>query len=305
MSNLTDPSDVNELHITFLLSNGVWTAPENKEVYEKKLLIVGEQESLLQVERARCMVNVFISWAQTHDYTLPIVNVWWTGRHGALQNIIKKEMDYRKNPTDVLVQFSSGPSDGYLGMSAKSTRGGSDISFKNLGIGSVEQDLMVDINTSVNQVLINTITELSLPEAMEERKLYIRSNPSIRQLTRKVGSQILEMMRDRLFDRLKEFDDEYLRKYILDTWLNASPDTYPPYVKVTGLGSKIGSIRAKIEHPLENDKVRCLIDGPLQIEKYGFASVGVCGSGKRIMKIRAKYSSEKLASSLTFMGDPW
>lgn len=305
MPNLTDPSDVNELYITFLLSNETWQNQEIKEIFDKKIQIVGEEESALQIERARCMVNVFIGWAQTNQYVFPIVNVWWTGRHGALQSIIQKDMDYRKNPTDVLVQFSSGPCDGYLGMSAKSTRGGSDISFKNLGIGSVEQDLKVDINTSVNQVLIDTIRELSLPEAMEERKTYIRSNPPIRQLTRKVGSKILEMMRDQLFERLKQFDDEYLRQYILDTWLNASPDTYPPYVKVTGLGSKIGSIRAKVEHPLENEKVRCLTQGPLSIEKYGFASVGVSGSGKRIMKIRAKYSSEKLASSLKFMGDPW
>ncbi len=305
MPNLTDLSDVNELYITFLLSNQSWPNEEIKDIYERKCQSIGEVESLLQIERARCMANVFVTWAETNGYSSPIISTWWTGRHGTLQTIIQKDIDCRKNPTDILVKFSSGPSDGYLGMSAKSTRGKSDISFKNLGIGSVEEDLNVDISSIVNRISDDAVRELCLPESMEERKLFIRSNPSVRDVTRRIGVQILEKMRDILYDRLKEFDDTYLKHYILDTWLNASADKYPPYVKVTGLGNKLGSICARVEHPLENEKVLSLMSGQIYIEKYGFASVGVSGSNKKVMKIRAKYSSEKLASSLKFMGDPW
>jgi len=305
MPNLTDLSDVNELFILFLLSSETWSSQEVKDIFDKKYQSIGEEEASLQLERARFMVQAFLSWAEQAGYLTPIKNVWWTGRPGTLQSIFQINIDQRKNPTDILVQFTDGPSDGYLGMSAKSTRGRSDISFKNLGVGSVETDLQIDISSATNQMTDDVIKQLGLPVQMEERKTFIRSNPEIRSLTRQAGTQILEKVRDILFDKLKEFDDEYLKCYILDTWLNASVDKYPPYIKVTGIGKKLGSIRARVEHPLDNDKVRSLSQGLIYIEKYGWASVGVSGSDKRVMKIRAKYSSEKLASSLKLMGDPW
>ena len=39
----------------------------------------------------------------------------------------------KKNPTDVLVEFTKG---GFLGLSAKSTSGKGDIGFKNPGVGN-------------------------------------------------------------------------------------------------------------------------------------------------------------------------
>ncbi len=305
MPNLTDRSDVNELYITFLLSGETWGTQDLKEIFEKKYLLVGAEESELQIERARFMVTAFISWAENVGYKLPIKSAWWTGRPGTLQSVFQKDIDQRKNTTDVLAQFSDGPARGYLGMSAKSTRGKCDIGFKNLGIGSVETDLKIEISSVVNQISDPTIKELCLPEQMEERKIFIRENPHVRKITRQIGTQVLEKMRDILFDRLKEFHDDHLRYYILDTWLNATLDKYPPYIKVTGLGDRLGHIWARVEHPLDNDKVRSLTEGDIYIERYGWASVGVSGSGKKVMKIRAKYSSEKLASSLKYMGDPW
>ena len=41
------------------------------------------------------------------------------------------------------------------------------------------------------------------------------------------------------------------------------------------------------------------------VEKVGRYSIGVIADGKKILKMRAKYESEKIASSLKFSGDPW
>ena len=56
MPNLTDPSDVNELYITFLLSNETWQNQEIKEIFDKKIQIVGEEESSLQIEDRKSVV---------------------------------------------------------------------------------------------------------------------------------------------------------------------------------------------------------------------------------------------------------
>ena len=40
-------------------------------------------------------------------------------------------------------------------------------------------------------------------------------------------------------------------------------------------------------------------------EKVGNESIGVKAGNKKILKMRFKYESEKLASSMKMSGDPW
>ena len=42
-----------------------------------------------------------------------------------------------------------------------------------------------------------------------------------------------------------------------------------------------------------------------QVEEVGNDSVGVKAGSKKILKMRFKFESEKLASSLKMSGDPW
>ena len=68
-----------------------------------------------------------------------VKNVYWTARPGfSFRNVVGVDVDQRKNPTDVLVEFNLG---GFLGLSAKSTSGKGDIGFKNPGVGTVDSDL--------------------------------------------------------------------------------------------------------------------------------------------------------------------
>ena len=43
----------------------------------------------------------------------------------------------------------------------------------------------------------------------------------------------------------------------------------------------------------------------ISVSKVGSDSIGITAGGKRIMKMRFKYESQKLASSLKMSGDPW
>jgi hypothetical protein len=79
---------------------------------------------------------------------------------------------------------------------------------------------------------------------------------------------------------------------------------YPPYIKVTGQGSK-PPYKATVMDPVKNEKLDALSKYPITLEKVGNESIGVKAGEKKIMKIRFKFESEKMASSLKLSGDPW
>ena len=56
---------------------------------------------------------------------------------------------------------------------------------------------------------------------------------------------------------------------------------------------------------INNPKLPAISAHEIKLEKVGNESIGVCAGNKRIMKIRFKFESEKMASSLKLSGDPW
>ena len=79
---------------------------------------------------------------------------------------------------------------------------------------------------------------------------------------------------------------------------------FPPYVKVTGRGTQ-SPYSASVEDPLNNPKLKAILTERISYEDVGNDSVGVKAGTKKILKMRFKYESEKLASSLKMSGDPW
>jgi len=301
----TDLADVNEIYVGFFLANKKWFDSDAKIQFERKSKLIGAQLTAIQVARAEVMVAQLLIWAKQHKYITPIKKVWWTARPGVLERAVGKKVDSRKNPTDILVQFASGPADGFLGISAKSTSGSGDIGFKNPGIGTVETSLSLNLGDLVSKKTQEVIRKFKLPENTSARKEFIRSKPSIQTKTQEEGSDLLMKIRDALFAKLKTLPDRKLKDYLLENWLDASNDLYPPYIKVTGMGNKLGLIKAKVDDPLKNDKLGAICKGPITLEKVGNESVGVRAAGKQILKMRAKFESEKLASTIKFSGDPW
>jgi hypothetical protein len=57
--------------------------------------------------------------------------------------------------------------------------------------------------------------------------------------------------------------------------------------------------------PTENEKLNALQKSKVTLEKVGNDSIGVKAGEKKIMKIRFKFESEKMASSMKLSGDPW
>ena len=237
MSVNTLASDINEIHTAFVLAGKKWFDADAKNQYEQRIKQVTPDVIADAIGKADVMAAEFISWAKSNGYKLPIVKVWWTARPGSLSSAVGTQVDQRKNPTDVLVKFSSGPNNGFLGLSAKASKTKPDIGFKNPGLGTLDKSLGMDLSGEYKNQLAQLIKKFKLPENADQRKAFIRANPGIKKVTEDVGVKILAAMRDETFAKMQKMQQPALLKYLMQDWMDADI-LYPPYIKVTGQGSK-------------------------------------------------------------------
>lgn len=296
-------SDINEIYTGYVLAGKKWFDKEAQTQYNQRVSQAKSEEVADAIGKAEAMAEEFLKWAARNGYKTPIKDVWWTARPGSMAAAVGQPVDQRKNPTDVLVKFTAGPANGFLGLSAKATKGSGDIGFKNPGLGTVDRNLGLHLADEYANQLKQTIQKFGLPESAQERKAFIRANAGIKLHTERIGVQILAAMRDEMLTRLKRFNQKDLMKYLLSDWMDAEI-LYPPYVKVTGQGSK-PPYKAVVMDPTDNEKLKALSNYEIKLEKVGNESIGVSAGTKKIMKIRFKFESEKMASSVKLSGDPW
>jgi len=301
MAANTFGSDINELLLGYYLFGKKWYDSEAKKQFEQRKKQVTKDEYLAQDGRAQAMADEAIKWAKANKYSGKVKKVWWTARPGVLSKAVGRETDSRKNPTDILVQFSDNK---FLGISAKSTKTKGDIGFKNPGLGTIEKALKIDLKTIYSKLESEAIKKYKLPTSISERKSAIRSDPATQEKTQILGSKALAELRDITFKTLSKMSQTDLRKHILTSWMDASEELYPPYIKITGMGNK-PPFTAKTDDPLKNDKLSALSKEKIKLEKVGNESIGVIAGSKKIMKMRFKFESEKLASSVKLSGDPF
>lgn len=300
----TDLSDINEIYMGYYLAGETWFDKEASEQAKTKQRRVREDQANDQIEKAKVMASKVVEWANKKGYKGGIVKVWWTARPGSMSAAVGREVNQRKNPADILVRFAKGPADGFLGVSAKSTMGSADIGFKNPGMGTIEKALGIDLGSVNEKYVQQIIKKYDLSPVASKRKIELRNNPKIQQNSEKLGSTALSEMRDVMFNRLKSMKQPQLKDFIMNNWLDSDKTMYPPYIKVTGMGSK-KPYSAKVEDPLHNPKLEALNKDKITVEKIGNESVGVKAGSQQILKMRFKYESEKLATSVKLSGDPW
>lgn len=297
-------ADINEIMTGYFLAGSSWSkfgnGAEAKKAVDERKKQVSPEELKDQVGRAKAMAEEVLAWASANGYDGTVQKVWWTARPGILSKAVNREVDSRKNPTDILLDFGGGE---FLGVSAKSTKGGGDIGFKNPGIGTLSKNLGVDFAALTSEIEMQMIKKYKLPEGIKARKIYIRANPKIQQKTIEAGTKMLNILQSALHKNLSSLDQKALRKHLLTAWLDAE-GADPYYIKVTGHG-KNGNYSADVMDPMNNEKLKLINNGKLQVTPVGNDSVGVLADGHRIMKMRFKFESEKLASSIKLSGDPW
>lgn len=301
MARNTDLADVNEIYVAFVLNGNEFPDSASESQYNKKLGMITPEQGEQQVGRAIVMVEEFLKWAKQNGYS-GIQNTYWTARPGfSFKAVVGVDVNQRKNPTDVLVKFRTG---GFLGLSAKSTSGKGDIGFKNPGVGTVDTDLKLKLNDINKKAQEDIVKSFKLPASASARKTAIRANKALQKQTDSLGAQVLSECRDTLLKKLNTLSQPQRKDYIMKSWIDASDELYPPYVKVTGRGTK-APYSASVEDPLNNPKLKAIMEDRITFEGVGNDSVGVKAGSKKILKMRFKYESEKLASSLKMSGDPW
>ena len=301
MARNTDLADVNEIYCAFALNKNKFPDSASESQYKKKVELLTEEQIIQQVGRATVMSKDFLMWAKKHGYE-GVQKVYWTARPGfSFKAVVGVDVNQKKNPTDVLIKFKRG---GFLGLSAKSTSGKGDIGFKNPGVGTVEKDLGIDLNDINKRAIKEIVKDFDLPQSASSRKSAIRKNKATKMVTEKVGQAVLNEMREFMLKTVNKLDQGKRRTYIMKSWIDASADLYPPYVKVTGKGTK-NPFTADIKKILNNPKLKALLESKITFESVGNESIGVKAGTKKILKMRFKYESEKLASSMKMSGDPW
>ncbi len=301
MAKNTDLADVNEIYTAFVLNKNKFPDSASEDQYNRKLALLTEQEGLQQIGRAVVMAKNFLAWGRRHGYE-GVQKVYWTARPGfSFKSVVGVDVNQKRNPTDVLIKFRKG---GFLGLSAKSTKGRGDIAFKNPGVGTVEKDLNIKLNDINKEAVKIIIKDYNLPQSASSRKAALRSNKATKMISEKVGQAVLNEMKDLMLKKVNKLDQSKRRDYIIKSWIDADADLYPPYVKVTGKGSK-SPYTADVEDPLNNPKLKALLESKITFESVGNESIGVKAGTKKILKMRFKYESEKLASSMKMSGDPW
>jgi len=305
MSSNTDQADINEILLGYFILGGKWTGFQLAADAKKQLNIkkdkVGEKWYAIQSKRAEVMAVDTLKWAKANEYKGKVTKVWWTARPGILSKAVGYDVDSRKNPTDTLLLFSDKQ---FLGVSAKSTQGKGDIGFKNPGMGTVDKALNIKLKSVVDKQEALFIKKHRLSESKSKRKQEIRKKPSLVKSANIARDATLKKVRDAFLKKLLTLKPKVLRDYLMTDWMDVGDVIRPPYIKVTGHSNK-PPFTSTISDPLKNSKSTALQTKKIKLEKVGNDAVGVTAGGKRIMKMRAKYESQAMASSMKFTGDPW
>ena len=305
MAAETLKADVNEILLGYHILGSTWNGFQKESEVKNQLTIrrseIGDTDYNIQEERAKVMAIKSLDWARANNYGNRVVKAWWTARPGILSEAVGYEVDSSKNPTDTLVQFET---DKFLGLSAKSTAGKGDIGFKNPGIGTIDKALNLKLAEIVKEEDDDFAEIHGLSTIQARRKIEIRSDRKLIEASNNARNITLEIVRDVFYNKLNVLSNKKLKEYVLSDWLDATKTISPMYIKVTGHGSEY-PYTASLMNPLQNSKIEALHKSNLTVSKVGNDSVGVETINKRILKMRVKYESQAMASSVKFSGDPW
>ena len=292
-------SDVNEILLGYYCGGGNWSIFGDQESEVTKALEarksqINPENYKDQDGRAKVQAEESLKWASSNGFDGKVNRVWWTARPGILSKAVDTEVDSRKNPTDILLKFSS---DAFLGLSAKSTKGAGDIGFKNPGIGRLGKDLGVDLTGATKEIYGKMLKSLEWGDStsIKGRKQYLKNIASGRKMT--------------AVPELSEYYEggKQVLSHFLDEWIDAK-DRYPYYIKVTGRGTD-GNYSATVVDAINNETVKNISSEPIELEKVGTNSIGVWagegGDSVKLFKIRFKWESAPLASSIKLSGDPY
>jgi hypothetical protein len=256
-------------------------------------LLKGDDEGInRQKMKAKSMATMCIGHIVQMGYSpFDIVDMWWTAKTGV--GDIVQDAD-RGHPADILLKFSDGT---FFGVSAKASKKENDVGFKNIGLGVFDSMFGCNMSRIHTEYESMCIKKYSLPDNQKDRKECIRSSSdSVLKEIRKIGEECLHDIRNSSYTHFQSISEDLVKTTIKSKWLHHQDNTYPAYVKVTGYRDIVPYKVSLVSSQKE-------LDGPLTLHYIGTCSLGICFGEERIMRIRFKYNSEKMASSIKVIGE--
>lgn len=295
----TDFSDVNEILIGYYLNNEQWYDTNAQNVYYSKLGKLSPSDITRATEHAKIIASKFLEWANNKNYK-NVKSIYWTARSD-ITSIVGVEVDQTKNPTDILVNFQSGPSEGWLGISAKSKKYDISVTFKNPGLVSIDKELGLSLyDESVNQVN-QFIKKHGLPTNTSYSSLQTFLNKSdnkeIKKESEELGDEVLTNLRNTLYNKLIKMTKLDFLKFV-EKNIMSSEELFPPYVIVVAKGDKF-PFTATVTDPVTDSRVQLLKSMKYNIQVKDKFTINVLSeSNNKIFSIRFKYKDKKLASNI-------
>lgn len=302
----THASDINELWFTYELNGCRWLSLSDADTFKEKCERVSAAVREEQCQRATMMAGMFMGYV---DCVLKssVRCAWWVSRPGMLSAILQRDIDSKRNPSDVLVSLAN---TGWLGVSCKSGKlESSKLCFKNPGVGTIENALGLDLTACVReaesamQMRYGTLW----PKTYAGRKQLIRAaeagdDGNLGQYARSCGDIALTQIRNAVYDALAQMDIASVQTFFTRYWLDAD-DVFPRYVKLTGTGSGV-NFSVRVEDPCHNPTLDAIRAGTFELTKGGNHGILVKSQGRTLFRMRVKFKSEKLASTVAFTGEP-
>lgn len=308
MKNNSYLADINEIYLAYYLNNEKFFDTESEGILRNRESLVPDEDTQIQKQKAKLMAQQTLLWAKQNGYAGAVRKVWWTARIEQIKTSLEKPIQNRyvdfiheKNPSDIVIQFSDGK---FLGVSAKTFKDFGSVSFLNAGVKTIEKDLKISIQEQIKEIEKKTINDLSLPQTAKERKQFIRNNEEIQNQTKVLGTGVMSVVRDKLYEKLKTLNQNEAKEYILKKWLRSDENLFPPYVRVICIGS-CEPFEMRIQDPIKNEKINALTNDTITFEKLYDVSIGIKANDMKIFKIRVKYTSECFASSVKIIGESW
>jgi len=220
----------------------------------------------------------------------------WCGDNSGITNIAGEQ--HNKNPSDILMEFEDGT---FYGISLKKTKKADRITLKNPGLGSIGTYLGFNYNNIHDAFLDRVINTFALSTNQSERKTQIRSSTTLRKIVEKQGDALLHLI---INSELYGIGSLYQKKphnenvaHILEDWFSISANDIP----------YVGIIKKDDEYTVEDyrgDKRIKMLRNCNQINWIcNKKSIVINVDGLDIMRMRIKFESQKLASSIKFSGE--
>lgn len=313
MASNTPGADINEIHLGFLLNGGNWTGGMSaaKQTYDTRISQVPQKEQEWRIGQTYAMADAFLKKAESLGY-FGVKDVHWTARQGFDFKAINSnyEAESKENPSDLLVIFERSTSiDSNLGLSAKSIQSPTgQAPFKNKGMKEIQEELLGgdSLTTFIEEqtnAFLRTHPKLSKTASTRKNQIESLSKTMQEDVKKYANKYVYPGLQDILIKGLKKTGDIDVKYYVLNNLYDTIK--LPRFIKVTGRGTN-PPYNAVVSDPLSSSDFKALISNdPITYEKIGETSVGIKIRGNKLFKIRFKYSSTAMSSSMKLSVEYW